>query len=402
MGLSEHVREAYGFICNNFDPHSQAELISGKGDLDEIVLMGFSRGAFTARAISSLISDVGLLTHVGMEYFWGIFGDWMKQNVKGKESEWFQSEFGKKVKFTAPEYRQTLIDNGYTRWPVPIRAVGVWDTVGSLGIPLPWKQQNVKEYSFVNSKVAQQVQHAFHAIALDEHRNLFSPTLWEKPDLPNNLRTLKQCWFPGVHSNIGGSYPDAGISNITLAWMISQLEETDGGILSFDHSYIDWLQDQNMKFYAKSKEPARPWGLGKLYDSAPVTNPMGLLQGLNPITRTPGRYDVVSDETGQQTKTRLTDTHETIHSSVRIRIVDNGEPPAEAPGPKYESAALKNYVLVQPISVQKETDHAREGNNGVYWKAKDELGDLLEEPLLKTEIRLLKRSIQISGKETHH
>lgn len=109
---------------------------------------------------------------------------------------------------------------------MPIRAVGVWDTVGALGIPLPWKGKNVKEYSFVNTKVARHVLNAFHALALDEHRNLFTPTLWEQSDpcthalsgfdQCHQLLTLKQTWFPGVHSNIGGSYVDAGISNISL------------------------------------------------------------------------------------------------------------------------------------------------------------------------------------------
>lgn len=109
-GLSEHVREAYGFLANNFDPESQADLNDVTKPMDEIVLFGFSRGAFTARAIASLITDVGLLTRVGMESFWGIFGDWMKQNIKGRESEWFASQFGKKIPFTDPLYRQTLIE----------------------------------------------------------------------------------------------------------------------------------------------------------------------------------------------------------------------------------------------------------------------------------------------------
>jgi uncharacterized protein (DUF2235 family) len=78
--------------------------------MDEIVLLGFSRGAFTARAISSLITDIGLLTRVGMEGFWGIFGDWMKQNIERRQSEWFESQFGKKIPFTDPLYRATLIE----------------------------------------------------------------------------------------------------------------------------------------------------------------------------------------------------------------------------------------------------------------------------------------------------
>jgi uncharacterized protein (DUF2235 family) len=71
--------------------------------------LGFSRGAYTARAIATLITDIGLLTKKGMESFWGIFGDWMKQDMKGSEGEWFQSAYGKSVPFTDPEYRGTLM-----------------------------------------------------------------------------------------------------------------------------------------------------------------------------------------------------------------------------------------------------------------------------------------------------
>lgn len=108
--ISEHVREAYDMLAANYNPETQADLDDPSKPQDEIVLFGFSRGAFTARAIASLICDVGLLTNIGMEYFWGVFGDWMKQDVKGEESVWFRNTFGKKVAFSDPEYRQTLID----------------------------------------------------------------------------------------------------------------------------------------------------------------------------------------------------------------------------------------------------------------------------------------------------
>ena len=107
--ISEHIREAYAFLANNFDPESQEDVDDPSKPMDEIVILGFSRGAYTARAIATLITDVGLLTKKGMEDFWGIFGDWMKQDVKGNESEWFKSAYGKFVPFTDPEYRGTLI-----------------------------------------------------------------------------------------------------------------------------------------------------------------------------------------------------------------------------------------------------------------------------------------------------
>ncbi|CAL3966601.1 unnamed protein product [Diplocarpon coronariae] len=430
--MAEHIREAYAFLANNFNPETQQELDDTSRPLDQVVLLGFSRGAYTARAIASLVSDVGLLTKLGMENFWAIFGDWMKQDVDGQQSLWFRATYpdlarefeqarGRKIALTDKEYRDTLIQNGLTRWGMPIRAVGVWDTVGALGIPMPWNSRNVKPFSFVNTKVARAVQHAFHALAIDEHRNLFTPTLWEQPDRGSGqvvgLQKLKQCWFPGTHSNIGGSYPDAGISNITLAWMISQLEEHDGGILSFSPDYLDFLQDQNTKFYASEPAPPRPWGFGKLYDSSRVTDPVSLANSLLPITRTPGRYHRVSTGSGQQTGALLVGTGECIHRCVRVRIDGGGRGPGEpagstvghllnavkqaaglhpdaTPGGRfYQSPALSNYTLVEPVAVKAASDDPALGVSGVYWKAGDGLGDLPEDTLGSTEIRLLRRSL---------
>jgi uncharacterized protein (DUF2235 family) len=81
--LAEHVREAYGFLANNFNPETQKELDDKTKPRDEIVIVGFSRGAFTARAIASIVSDIGLLTREGMENFWGVFNDWLNQDVAG-------------------------------------------------------------------------------------------------------------------------------------------------------------------------------------------------------------------------------------------------------------------------------------------------------------------------------
>lgn len=287
-------------------------------------------------------------------------------------------------------------------------------SLGALGVPLPWNAPNVKSYSFVNTKVAQKVQYAFHAMALDEHRTHFSPTLWEQPDAPKELIKVKQCWFPGVHSNIGGSYTDAGISNITLAWMISQLEDTDGGLVAFDPEYLDFVQDLNTDGYANVPEPIRPWGMGRLYESAPLDSANGLLQGWSPTVRTPGRYYKTSPVDGKQTKERLKGTEEYIHRCVRVRINSGGRDTEDnsdtsnvvkvvdwvkgatghRPGETYVCEALVNYDLVQTEINKKELDHTGKGRSDVVWKAKDGLEPLYEDELGQTEIRLLKRSIE--------
>jgi uncharacterized protein (DUF2235 family) len=95
-------------LTSNFNPETQQGMDDMQQPIDEIVILGFSRGAFTAKAIASLISDVGLLTNIGMESFYGIFGDWMNQGMP-RESKWFEETYGKKIKFTDPEYRETLM-----------------------------------------------------------------------------------------------------------------------------------------------------------------------------------------------------------------------------------------------------------------------------------------------------
>jgi hypothetical protein len=297
---------------------------------------------------------------------------------------------------------------------MPIRACCVFDTVGSLGIPLPFNKKNVKPYSFVNTKVAQGIQFAFHALAIDEKRHFFTPTLWEWPDQPNRLRVLKQCWFPGCHSNIGGSYADSGISNISLAWMISQLEDHDNGILSFDPTYLDWVQDQNAAYYRKANQ-VRPWGFGELYDSSEVTSITTFAEALAPIVRTPGEYNEVSSDTGIQTDVPLKRTEEYVHRCVRVRIDGHGLGLEEHGSPTklnklldfakktlhltgvYNPPALKDYQLIQTAAVKAEKDHSG-GPSGVIWQGKN--GRVLPEDTLgETELRLLKRSMHIPQME---
>jgi hypothetical protein len=309
----------------------------------------------------------------------------------------------------------------------PAEVYNLQVSLGALGIPIDWDKKNVKEFSFVNTKVARHVQHAFQALALDEHRRLFIPTLWEQPDDAHNLKKLKQCWFPGVHSNIGGSYPDADISNITLAWMISQLEDHDGGILAFDHDYLDQVQDWNTQGYIKRKEPIRPWGMGRLYDSASPNNILTAAQGLNPIIRTPGEYCQIDLNTGlQDPKRPFLNTNEYIHRCVRVRIdggglgteddppnttakvvngvtagvmkfkekfLNSSTPPPKPVGPPsaYNPPALSHYQLQQSDTVRMEVDHANSGPAEVYWRSRN--GGLPEDELGRTEIRMLRRSL---------
>jgi hypothetical protein len=303
--------------------------------------------------------------------------------------------------------------------------LGVFDTVGALGIPpilgLQFSEKEFLQFSFVNTKVSQVVVHAFQALALDEHRAAFSPAVWETPDVPNNLKTLRQCWFPGVHCNVGGAggYQDQGLANMTLAWMVSQLQsipDEDGtpGLLDFDEEYLKWVFQQNVIHVNEvdSKVGYRGWALGKIEETMTTTYSLvgqhkvwaaskSLLDWLRPgdVGRTPGEYEEVSASHGKGVKTgkMLQKTHETIHPAARIRIACGGKGVVSNTGGEAESyfpRGLQGWEIVG--SGDKKDPHA----TGFQWKAAD--GKVLHEetlcPFEETLLTMSQQAVAAKGK----
>ena len=228
----------------------------------------------------------------------------------------------------------------------------MWETVGILGVPeirllgLKLFAPAHKELSFINTEVPANVEYAYHALALDEDRRPYSPTLWEtpNPDKPSSLKLLKQCWFPGVHSSVGGGYEDTSISDVTLAWMITQLSRH----LSIDPGYILRQQEQNVRYYKDHDLPLASWAMGQIQRSD-----TGVLNAiLGKQVRTPGQYHYISPVTGKPTPRRLVKTCEFIHPSVRYRIQQHGPGLAKSttdPGQgTYDPQALNGWDFVAP------------------------------------------------------
>lgn len=336
--------------------------------------------------------------------------------------------FPNKPPFRDPEYIRQLEARGLTTLDVPIRAIGVWDTVGSLGIPrIPWLEKlkfqstRMRDFQFYDTTINDLVENAFQALALDEQRSPFSPALWEKH---TDCRTnLKQVWFPGmytrarilstrcfraakhvlrqlsisyrfslpecgnadpklstgVHSNIGGGYPDQEIANISLAWMVSQLEP----FIDFDIDTLMKAASDARQYYRSEGEKPRPWSFGNIVDSQ---TPVYTLVGTE--IRTPGDYYRVDRQTGKETSKPLKNTHEYIHPSVRTRTCLDG-PGIEDRG-DYESKALRGWS----VTVDKENINKK--NSTVIWRAPRGLNfvnNVLPESILKeTEWKMLEKS----------
>lgn len=342
-GLSNNIREAYNFICSNY--HRD----------DEIILLGFSRGAFTARSISTLIKQLGLLTPKGLSHLVEICNDWEHQNVKGWRSQYSEEPWPDRPPFGTQEYKDKLHELQLTRSNIPVKAVAVWETVGALGIPTIalFPQPAAKEFAFVNTKVEDNIEHAFHALGLDERRRSYAPTIWFKPPEQKLPRVLKQTWFPGVHSDIGGSYQNDDIANLTLAWMVGQLEEYK--LVTFNRDYLVRQVQRTLRMHekayaattmssprtisrAKTFGVIRPWGLGKIHNSYTLFFRLGGSQ-----IRTPMQHPEVSKATFKPTGRMLTGTHESMHASVRVRMALDG--PGYDDKGDYISEALEGWAF---------------------------------------------------------
>ena len=199
IGLDEKIIDGYRFLGNNYQPG------------DEIYLFGFSRGAYTARSLAGLINLAGVLHPSCLG---GVLDDVLAIRRTDQATELKQKAIANITGMQRHEH-------------VSIKCIGVWDTVGSLGIPGDWARHKsfASRWYFHDVHLGPHVEVALHALAIDEKRAAFPPTLWEKPinqPLPPG-QVVEQVWFAGVHSNIGGSYADSRLSDITLDWMIKRL-----------------------------------------------------------------------------------------------------------------------------------------------------------------------------------
>lgn len=214
-GMIARIVRGYTFVSRNYEPG------------DKIVLLGFSRGAYTARALGGLIAGQGLLDRRKLDlsdkkqaYLWGCSA-WRTYRAATCGDEGFLQKLAEAVPMLDTLGTQPPQPGDYLA--APIEAIAVWDTVGSLGIPDIQGGVNLDLFRFVNCTLASSVGHGFHAVSADERRGNFTPTLWDEDS------RVVQVLFPGAHADVGGGYPsednESGLSDCALQWMAGKLRE---------------------------------------------------------------------------------------------------------------------------------------------------------------------------------
>jgi uncharacterized protein (DUF2235 family) len=205
-GLFAKIKENFAFVAHAYD------------DGDQLFLFGFSRGAYTARSVAGMIAACGLPAS----------DKFTDQAVEDAFSA-----------YRARTNRPALIadlNKRYGNRPAEIAMVGVWETVGALGIPGDlFVGLDEQIYGFLDTKLNINVKAAYHAVSIDEKRAEYVPTLWDPLSIQaiQDGNILEQVWFAGVHSDVGGGYPETGLSDIALSWMMRKAKSRG---LQFDPS----------------------------------------------------------------------------------------------------------------------------------------------------------------------
>ncbi len=282
-GLDMNIEDAYRFLVNNFE------------DGDELFFFGFSRGAYTVRSVGGLIRKCGILRKEFANHFSHAY-DLYRVRAGGADSP-------EAIDFRAKYSRET-----------DIKFMGVWDTVGALGIPIGLFRVNRDRYAFHDVELSSRVKHGYHAVGIDEKRVPFEATLWADKQKPGQL--IEQVWFAGVHRDIGGGHAAHGLSDLALVWLKEKAEALG---LAFDNEYFQKL--------------ISPDPLGKVHEFCPwYYKLIGMLAGLDYGKKNPGysRFE------GKLYRDMGRRTNESLHPSVMIKHTN--------PSPPYKPRNLLKYL----------------------------------------------------------
>jgi uncharacterized protein (DUF2235 family) len=266
-GLEDNVYDAYRFLVANYEPG------------DELFFFGFSRGAFTVRSLVGMVRKCGILRAEAVKRYREATELYRSQHRPGDPAP--------------AKFRQLCSVCADTT--IAVKCIGVWDTVGALGIPLRGLRSLTRDkYQFHDTELSGTVENAFHALAIDEHRAPFEPTLWTFKPKPG--QTVEQVWFCGAHSDVGGGYPETGLSDIPLDWMLGKAQGV-GLVLAENALKAHPLEGNACGVMHNSKTG--------LYRVTPgIDRPIGL---------------AAKDPAAPERAERATDPTQSVHASVRER-----------------------------------------------------------------------------------
>ena len=223
-GLRRNVIDLYKFAWRNY-----------RNDDDEIFGFGFSRGAFTMRVVTGLILEQGLIkADSEAELHAKAKAAYRTYRANNYHTIWHLETAGRLLlrPFTRRNY-----DPAKNRKSINIRFLGLWDTVAAYGMPVEEMTRGISQWIWPlmlpGCHLDDRVQRACHALSVDDERTTFHPVLWdERKERPLKARPdgrryladerISQVWFPGVHSNVGGGYPDDSVAQIPLVWIMSE------------------------------------------------------------------------------------------------------------------------------------------------------------------------------------
>lgn len=209
LGLDENIREGYRFVARHY-----------RSAADRIFLIGYSRGAFTARSLAGMIAKCGIAPPESLSDA-ELFARYRDTTAPGLH----ELTTGERRAGTDAD-RKVLEESRLAR----IRFIGVFDTVGSLGIPgTLGRRLSRRRYAFHDTNLSGLVDYAYHAIAIDEHRKQFAPTLWTNVPIPvpGHTTVVEQRWFVGGHGNVGGGGTrnpgrDNPLSELAREWIVDR------------------------------------------------------------------------------------------------------------------------------------------------------------------------------------
>lgn len=269
IGLKANVLRLYAFLCRNYQPN------------DRIYVFGFSRGAFTIRLLVGLITSQGIVQPAGdtalsyqvRDAYRAFCADHWPNRAVARFFAWLLRGIRDGLIHLKRLLMRQCLYRDAERLHTDVEFVGVWDTVAAYGGPFAEFTRGIDDWvwplSMPHYGLSPKVKKARHALALDDERDAFQPLLWDEyredlmikkgatvvvgraddgSDITEVRKVspdrLKQVWFTGVHSDVGGGYPDESLSYISLLWMMDELSpDPKAPAVDFIDSFIQRAKD---------------------------------------------------------------------------------------------------------------------------------------------------------------